>query len=105
MAKKKPVEKKVVEAKGEVKVERRGRKVCPGCHEVCGARLGECKKCGYMFRLKSEPVEKLLINPQHLQAVMQFVSVIGGFPAAKQALREAEVFLKKVAAWNEKGLT
>jgi hypothetical protein len=33
---------------------------------------------------------------------MQFVAVAGGFPAARQALHEAEVFLKQVEAWKEK---
>jgi hypothetical protein len=96
--------KKTVETKVE-KVDRRGRKFCPGCHESSGARLGECKKCGYIFRPKSESAEKMIMNPYHLQAVMQFVAAIGGFSAARQALRDAEGFLKTVAAFNEKGLT
>jgi hypothetical protein len=82
--------------------ERRGRKVCPGCHEICGARLRECKKCGHVFRLKSEPTGKMALSPYRLQAVMQFVAVAGGFPAARQALHEAEAFLKHVEAWKEK---
>lgn len=100
MTKKKPVAKS---EGGKVKGER-GWKVCPECQESCGVRLGQCKKCGHVFRPKSEPTSNVPMPPQQFQAAMQFVLAAGGFPEARRALNESEAFFKQMEAWkNEVG--
>jgi len=79
---------------GKEKVDMRGRKVCPKCNEVNGARSVVCKKCGEAFPVKPKADTKQKTVGIALDGQLDAIKSLGGLDALRQHIANLDAAQK-----------
>jgi hypothetical protein len=70
-----------------------GRKECPSCHEIVGARPAECPKCHHKFTAKKKAAKKAAKKespPVDVETAAEFIAALGGVDEARKAIGTVE---------------
>lgn len=78
------------------KVAGRGKKACPACGEVLGARQAVCPKCNHVFEAKAGGSRKPTSSKNGMDAIkatLAFINATGGIEEAKSQIADMMVLL------------